>query len=107
MRFTPRDERRDVETIVGLLLVDVDDVETSSSSSSYFWRSLVGLYHCTPWWGWLRPWTIVRAIYGRVATHGHSLSNFTTWSRVISNKPPSESRRFRVRIFCRRLYFCA
>lgn len=105
MRFTPREERRDVESIVD----DDDDVSTSSSSSSsYFWRSLVALDHRTPWWGWLRLWTIARAIYGRVATHGHSLSNFTTCSRVASNKPPapSWSRRFRVRffIFCRRLY---
>lgn len=84
MRFTPRDERRDVESIVD----DDDDVSTTSSSSSYFWRSLVGLDHRTPWWGWLRLWTIARAIYGRVATHGHSLSNFTTCSRVVPNKPP-------------------
>jgi len=78
-RPTAREYRRS-------LTVD-DDVPTSSSSSSssYFWRSLVGLDHHTPWWGSLRPWTTVRAIYGRVATHGHFVEFYHVVARYRAN----------------------
>lgn len=78
--------RRDVESIVARLpsTTTTTSGRPSSSSSSYFWRSPVGLDHHTVVGLVIRPWTTARAIYGRVATHGH----FAEFHHVVERANP-------------------